>query len=130
MNSNANIRSWIAALLAWGRNNGITINRYTNDEASIVLHHGKLYINTTSPTCWRLSTLGDGSLDDDHTVVTETPSGVRVCRGPVCRLKDVHYSPATDDSQKLADASRDIAELLDEPARGDFLGRFAGGDRR
>lgn len=120
-----NIRSWIAALLAWSRNNGLTINRYTGDEASVVLHHGKLYINATNPARWKLSTLGDGSLDDDHTVVTETPHGPRVLRGPVCHLKDVHYSSATSSSQKLADASRDIAEFLDEPARSDFLNRFA-----
>ena len=128
MTTETNVRAWIAAILAWGKNNNIIINRYPKVDAEVRLHNGKLFISSANPASWRLSTLGKGSLDDDHTVVTETPDhGVRVRRGPVGGLKDVHYSPAASDAQKLADASRSIAELIDDgPLRHDFLDRFIG----
>lgn len=121
-------RAWIASILAWAKRNNITINRYPKDDVQVCLHGGDLFICSVNPDSWRLSALGKGSLDDDHTVVAETPAhGVRVRRGPVGRLVDVHYSPAASDAQKLADASRSIAELLDDgPLRNDFLDRFVG----
>lgn len=126
----ANIRTWIEAILAWADSNNITIDRFTDAEAAVNLHSGKLYINMESQACHgpRLSTLGNGSLDDDHTVVSK-PYGrrVRVRRGPVGKLKDVPYPPDTDDAQKLADASRSIAELLNGRLKHDFLDHFAGG---
>lgn len=123
-----NVRAWLAAILAWAQANSILINRYPKVDVEVRLHAGKLFICSANPASWRLSTLGKGSLDDDHTVVTETPTGrVRVRRGPVGRLVDVQYSPAASDAQKLADASRSIAELIDDgPLRRDFLDRFVG----
>ena len=122
------IRPWIAALLVWANRNNITVNRYSKVDVEVYLRSGKLFVCSANPDAWRLSTLGDGPLDDDHTVVTETPNhGVRIRRGPVGGLKDVHYSPAASDAQKLADASRSIAELItDGPLRRDFLDRFVG----
>lgn len=125
--TNSNVRAWIAAILGWAHDNGLSIDRFCNVDIAVNLHYGKLYISSHDPESWRLTTLRNGSLDD-HTVVTETPDRrVRVRRGPVCRLVDVRYSPAANDAQKLADASRSIAELIaDEPLRHDFLGRFIG----
>lgn len=127
-----NIRPWIAALLVWAKRNNITVNRYSKVDVEVYLHGGKLFICAKDSDSWRLSTLGKGSLDDDHTVVTETNNRrVRVRRGPVGRLVDVHYSPDVSDAQKLADASRSIAELIDDgPLRRDFLRRFAEGAAR
>ena len=126
MTTTSNIRAWIAAILTWAQRNNLNIIRFCDVDVSIVLHTGKLYISSNNPASWRLSTLGNGSLDDDHTVVTETPDGrVRIRRGPVGGLKDVPYDPDTSDSQKLADASRDIAELMSGLLRNDFMDRFA-----
>ena len=128
MTTGTNVRAWIAAILMWAKRNNIIINRYPKVDVEVRLHDGKLLISAANPASWRLSTLSRWLLDDDHTVVTETPDhGVRVRRGPVGKLTDVHYSPAASDAQKLADASRSIAELIDDgPLRLDFLDRFVG----
>ena len=128
MTTETNVRAWIAAILAWAQTNNIRVARYPKVDVEVRLHNGKLFICAADPASWRLSTLGKSSLDDDHTVVTEAPDGrVRVRRGPVGRLADVHYSPAASDAQKLADASRSIADLIDDgPLRHDFLDRFIG----
>ena len=125
---NNNVRAWIASILAWAKQNNIVVNRRSKVDVEVRLRGGKLFICASHPESWRLSTLGKGSLDDDHTVVTENPDRkVRVRRGPVGRLVDVHYGPGASDAQKLADASRSIAELMDDgPLRDDFLGRFIG----
>ena len=127
MTTTSSVRVWIAAILAWAQANRLDIIRFCNTDASVRLPAGKLYISSNNPDSWRLSTLGNGSLDDDHTVVTETPDGrARIRRGPVGGLKDTPYPPDTTDSQKLADASRSIAELLNGRLRADFLARFTG----
>lgn len=126
--TSSNLRAWVAAILGWAHDNGLSIDRFCNVDVAVNLRAGKLYISSHNPESWRLSSLGNGSLEDDHTVVTETPDRrVRVRRGPVGRLVDVRYSPAASDAQKLADASRSIAELIgDGPLRHDFLDRFVG----
>lgn len=128
MATETNVRAWIAAILVWAKNNNITINRYPKVDVEVRLNSGRLFISSANPASWRLNTLSKWSLDDDQTVVTETPNRrVRVRRGPVGKLKDVHYSSAASDAQKLADASRSIAELIDDgPLRHDFLDRFVG----
>lgn len=127
IDAGSDIRSWIANLIIWCRRHGLEISRYTNTEAGVAFPLGMLYFNANDSASWKVSTFRNGPLDLDHFVVTEICGrGVRVRRGPVGHLKDVRYSPAIGDSRKLADASRGIAELLDEPLRAEFLDCFAG----
>lgn len=127
MATQTNVRQWIAAILAWAASNQLGIVRFCNTDAALYVGAGKLFFSSNNPDSWRLSTLGNGPLDDDHTVITETPTGrVRVRRGPVGKLADVHYPPGTDDAQKLADASRDIAALMSGRLRANFLDHFTG----
>lgn len=123
-----NIRSWAKAMLDWAEDRGFNTEHYTDTHTDTRLPGGHLYINSASKTGWKVYTFPDGSLDQDHIVVDEPAAPqIRVRRGPIGKLTDVHYSPAASDAQKLADASRDIADLIpDGLLRHDFLGRFIG----
>ena len=116
-----NIRSWVEALITWANENYLTVDHYTDTHLGIHLSNGMLYINMTNPDSWRVSTLQDWSLEKDHVVVDEVEDHqLRVRRGPVGKLKVVQYC-SNIDNWKLMDASRDIAKLIDEPLRRNFL---------
>ena len=118
----ADIRSWVEALIAWAKENNLDIDYYTDTHLGVNLPGGTLYINTTKPDSWRVSTFQDGPLEKDHIVVDEIEDRrLRVRRGPVSKLKVVQYRPNVGDDWKLTDASRDIAKLLDGPLQRNFL---------
>lgn len=123
-----NIRSWAEALIAWGEDFGL-VNHFTDTHCEVVLPNGQLYINMTNQNSWRVSTLKDWSMGEDHIVVDEVAGRrLRVRRGPVGKLTEVQYGPGVEDSQKLTRASFDIAKLLAGPLRTNFLDRFVWGD--
>lgn len=116
-----NIRSWAKALITWAKENCLDVDYYTDTHIGVHLSGGMLYINTTKPDSWRVSTLHDWSLEKDQVVVDEIEDHqLRVRRGPVGKLKVVEYRSNADD-WKLMDASRDIAKLVDGPLRQNFL---------
>lgn len=116
-----NIRSWVEDLITWAKENYLDVEYYTDTHIGVNLPGGMLYINMTNPDSWRVSTLLDGSLEQDHVVVDEIEDHqLRVRRGPVGKLKVVEYLSKADD-WKLMDASRDIAKLIDGPLRQSFL---------
>lgn len=116
-----NIRTWAEALITWSRENNLDVDYYTDTHIGVHLSGGMLYINMTNPDSWRVSTLGDWSLEKDHIVVDEIEDHqLRVRRGPICKLKVVEYRSKSDE-WKLMDASRDIAKLIDGPLRRNFL---------
>lgn len=121
------IRSWAEALIAWGEDFGL-VNHFTDTHCEVVLPNGRLYLNVINQNSWRVSTLKDGSLSEDHIVVDEIADRrLRVRRGPVGKLTEVQYDPGVEDSQKLTRASFDIAKLMGGPLRQNFLARFVGG---
>ena len=116
-----NIRAWVEALITWAKENYLDVDYYTDTHLGVNLPGGMLYINTTKPDSWRVSTLPDGPLERGHVVVDEIEDHqLRVRRGPVGKLKVVEYRSNADD-WKLMDASRDIAKLIDGPLRQSFL---------
>ncbi len=122
-----NIRSWAEALIAWGEDFGL-VNHFTDTHCEVVLPDGRLYINMTNQNSWRVSTLKDWSMGEDHIVVDEIADRrLRVRRGPVGKLTVVQYDPGVEDSQKLTHASFYIAKLMGGPLRQNFLARFVGG---
>lgn len=117
-----NIRSWVEALIVWAKENYLDIDYYTDTHLGVNLSSGMLYINMTKPDSWRVSTFENGSLEKDQVVVDEIEDHqLRVRRGPVLKLKVVQYRPNVGDDQKLMDASRDIAKLIDGPLKRNFL---------
>ena len=117
-----NIRAWAEALITWAEENNLDINYYTDTHIGVSLPGGMLYIDMTKTDSWRVSTFQNWSLEKDHVVVDEVEDHqLRVRRGPVSKLKVVQYRPNASDNWKLMDASRDIAKLLDEPLRRNFL---------
>lgn len=115
------IRSWTEALITWAKENYLDVDYYTDTHLGIHLTNGMLYINTTKPDSWRVSTLQDWSLEKDHVVVDEIENHqLRVRRGPVGKLEVVQYR-SNSDEWKLMDASRDIAKLIDGLLRRNFL---------
>ena len=116
-----NIRSWVEALITWSKENYLDVEYYTDTHLGVKLSGGMLYINTTKPESWSVSTLPGWSLEKDHVVVDEIEDHqLRVRRGPVGKVKVVEYRSNSDD-WKLMDASRDIAKLIDGPLRQNFL---------
>lgn len=122
-----NIRSWAEALIAWGEDFGL-VNHFTHTHCEVVLPGGRLYLHRTGQNSWRVSTLKDCSMDEDHIVVDETADRrLRVRRGPAGKLTEVQYDPGVEDSQKLTRASFDVTKLLAGPLRTNFLDRFVWG---
>lgn len=120
-----NIRSWVKALIAWTKENYLDVDYYTNTHLGVDLPGGMLYINMTKPDSWRVSTLKNWSLGQDHIVVDEVDDRqLRIRRGPVGKLKAVRYSDDIGDVQKLTRASFDIAKLMDGSLRRSFLDHF------
>lgn len=118
----ANIRAWAEALIAWANENYLNVDYYTDTHLGVHLPNGMLYINTTKPDSWRVSTFENGPLDKTHVVVDEIEDHqLRVRRGPIGKLKVVQYRPNVGDDRKLMDASHDIAKLMDGPLRRNFL---------
>lgn len=115
------IRTWAEALITWAKENRLDVDYYTDTHLGVHLTNGMLYIDTTDPDSWRVSTLQDGSLEKDHVVVDQIEDHqLRVRRGPVGKLKVVQYR-SNIDNWKLMDASRDIAKLINGPLRRNFL---------
>lgn len=116
------IRSWVEALIAWAKENYLDVDYYTDTHLGVELSGGMLYINMTKPDSWRVSTFENGSLEKNQVVVDEVENHqLRVRRGPIFKLKVVQYRPNVGDDQKLMDASRDIAKLIDGPLKRNFL---------
>lgn len=117
-----NIRSWVEALIDWAKENYLDVDYYTDTHLGVNLSGGMLYINMTKPDSWRVSTFKNGRLEKDHIVVDEVEDHqLRVRRGPLFGLKVVQYRPNVGDDQKLMDASRDIAKLIDGPLKRNFM---------
>ena len=118
----ANIRSWVEALITWAKENNLDVDYYTDTHLGVNLPGGMLYINTTKPDSWRVSTFPNGDLEKDHVVIDEVDDHqLRVRCGPVGKLKVVQYRLNVGDDRKLMDASHDIAKLIEGPLRRNFL---------
>ena len=121
------IRHWAKALLDWAEERGLRSEYYTTTHVGVRLPRGYLYVNATDPSAWKVRTFPDGPLSRSHIVVDEgVDSSVRVRRGPTGALTSVQYRPGVGDAEKLADATRDIAALMDGPLRRDFSACFGG----
>lgn len=116
------IHSWVEALITWAKENYLDIDHYTDTHIGVHLPGGMLYINTTNPDSWRVSTFQNGDLEKENVVVDEIEDHhLRVRRGPVGKLKVVQYRPNISDDRKFMSASHDIAKLIDGPLRRNFL---------
>lgn len=121
------VRHWAKALLNWAVAHGFRLDTFTNTHYELSGHGAVVYINMDGPFHLKVTVTRRDTASGYHVVVDEDACfRVRVRNGSVGALRVVQYPRDIENSVKLADATMDVAMLMDEPLRSDLLVSLGG----
>ena len=121
------IRHWAKALFDWAEAQGFDIHSITNTHYELSKSGVVVYINVDELFHWKVTATRTAAMSGYHVVVDEDADlRVRIRHGYVGALKVAQYPKDVETGVKLADATLDIAMLMDEPLRSDLMVSLGG----
>ena len=118
---------WAEALFDWAEARSFDIHPFMNTHYELSKSGVVVYINRDELFHWKVTATRKDSLSGYHVVVDDDADlRVRVRHGCVGALRVTQYPEDVENSVKLADATLDIAMLMDEPLRSDLMVSLGG----